>query len=55
VHEKMLSLFQKGGYEVVYPEGLSSRWVGGRLGGWVGGRVHLWVGWEGGVILVQQH
>ncbi len=25
VHEKLLSLFNKGGYEVVYPEGLSAR------------------------------
>lgn len=27
VHEKLLSLFHKGGYEVVYPEGLSNRWA----------------------------
>lgn len=25
MHEKLLSLFNKGGYEVVYPEGLSAR------------------------------
>jgi hypothetical protein len=41
VHEKLLSLFQKGGYEVVYPKGLSSRWAAGPgLDGWVGGRRH---------------
>ena len=28
VHEKLLSIFQKGGYEVVYPEGLSSSCCG---------------------------
>jgi hypothetical protein len=28
VHEKLLSLFGKAGYEVVYPEGLESRWAG---------------------------
>jgi D-lactate dehydrogenase len=28
VHEKLLSLFEKGGYEVVYPEGLASSCCG---------------------------
>ncbi len=28
VHEKLLSLFEKGGYEVIYPKGLSSQCCG---------------------------
>ena len=44
MHEKLLSLFAKGGYEVIYPEGLSARHAraallgGGSSRGWLVGR-----------------